>query len=348
MGYITRYRLSTKDFNSILDYYGNLQAIERVDDAKEMSEIINRKKEYDNTLAYYNGDRVIVARDYVVRSLCDVKRDSLYDYSSITKMDYLYLDQNLETSILDIAGRDAYLAMLKIIKKYYTKDEMNECLEAHEAEEDESKKQYHYYYNDIDTINKIIRFKNCVYYDINSAHGDAIREIFPKATKEIEKLYKDRKIKPENKKLLNYYVGYLCCVGHRKTYNWIVQRTNAKLQEAIQYTTNNLTGDSMIIYANTDGFIIANPSKELEASKEIGQFKVEYEGDVYFMRSLNNGSPYFVYQYGDEMKGNLLVETRKWVDLKTGSAVKYKRTPLKVGYVAGDLEFINCEVIDYE
>ena len=44
----------------------------------------------------------------------------------------------------------------------------------------------------------------------------------------IIKLYNERKEKPENKDLINYFVGMFCVKGYRTTYNWIVQHMHER------------------------------------------------------------------------------------------------------------------------
>lgn len=344
MGYITRYRASTRDFNTILAYYKEHEYLKVCEKENEFGHLI-ANKDTSPAYCYFAKGRILYARDCVIRTLIDVERESKYDYNSLTKMDIVYLESSLDKTILDMTGRDAYINMTQILKNFYTKKEIDERLKMFESEEDERKSQYHYYYHD--TKDKIYKFNNCRYYDINSAHGDALREIFPRAAAKIEEIYAERKIKPENKKLLNYYVGYLCCVGHRKTYNWIVQRTSSILKDAIEKTITIDQGT--IIYVNTDGFMVSNPASELETGKEIGKFKLEYSGDIYVYRHPSmDSTPYFSVQYGDEIKGNALIESRCGMNLRDGVIPEYKRIKVDAGYIADDIELTIKEIEEHE
>lgn len=120
--------------------------------------------------------------------------------------------------------------------------------------------QLHYNYSDMDGL--ITKHNNCFKYDINSAYGYYLKQIFPKATEDIDKLYRLRKEHPEYKSYFNYFIGMLNSPSKKKkygeTYNWIVQQTRQKLEEAIRYT------GGVLIYANTDGYVVRNPNKNLK------------------------------------------------------------------------------------
>ena len=151
----------------------------------------------------------------------------------------------------EVNGATAYRYMKSLINEYYTDAEFKKRMSMFEADYDEGLAQYHFLL--FNKPGKISRYDNCYKWDINGAHNDALCEIFPKAAKAITKMYELRKIQPNNKKYINYFVGMMVPMGHRKTYNWIVQRTTKLLLDGI----NAAGGD--LIYANTDGFIIQNP-----------------------------------------------------------------------------------------
>lgn len=222
----------------------------------------------------------------------------------------------------EVSGTTAFNYIYNIIKKYYTDDEIKRIFWSHSAEEDEEKKQYQYHIlRGRDGSYKIHKYDNCYKYDINGAHTDAIIALFPKAKDELLELYKQRKQNPKIKKYFNYFVGYLCCMGYRKTYNWIVQRTTDKLFEAIDYL------DGQVIYANTDGVCVQNPSKLIEHSTELGKFKLEYEGTVYAIKTPETGdyTPYTLTQFGDELKGvGVPMGVRSKIDLSRNKYVLYK------------------------
>lgn len=219
--------------------------------------------------------------------------------------------------IKSIDGSRAYLYIMTKLKNYYTAEEIDACLKSHESEYDFEKIQYHYTF--IGEMLNIYKHDNCVKYDINGAHQDALIEIFPKAKPFLMKLYNERKINPVNKQYVNYFVGMLCRKGYRKTYNWIVQRTSKMLLDAINYV------DGSLVYANTDGFIVQNPKRKLEASTELGKFKLEYEGTAYTYA----GENYWCYQIEKDgvkdITGNVLYSVRDKIDLKKNTVVKYDR-----------------------
>lgn len=165
---------------------------------------------------------------------------------------------------------------------------------------------------------KIHKFTNCVYYDINGAHTDALCEIFPKAKKELMTLHHTGQ-----KAYINIYVGDLCNRGHRNTYNWIVRRTKNWLQRIINLSCGFM---SEILYANTDGVIIHNPAFLLATCDDVGGFKSETSDGViyaYYCRRDNNTTPYTIYQYnnpkkGMQIKGNARLAVRKGMDLSKG------------------------------
>lgn len=212
-----------------------------------------------------------------------------------------------------ITGNHAYNLLMKILRDYYAQDEIETILNAHTAPYNESLKQVHITVGACDK-GKIYKFENCYKYDINGAHCAALVEMFPKAKNRLIKLYEERKSKPENKQLFNFAVGCLVPKKHRETYNWIVQRTTKKLNEAIELTNGNL------LYANTDGFVVQYPENLIEHSKILDEFKEEYHGDVYFYL----GNNYNLYQFGDEMRGSCKTSVRNRIDLRKGKVVEYK------------------------
>ena len=213
-----------------------------------------------------------------------------------------------------ITGTHAYNMLMVILKDYYTSVEIDEIFNAHTAEYDKALIQIHHSLGACKP-GIVYNFKNCYKYDINGAHCAALTEMFPKAASRLIKLYEQRKIKPENKQLFNFAVGCLVKKGYRKTYNWIVQRTTKKLNEAIKITNGNL------LYANTDGFVVQDPENLILHSKLLDEFKEEYKGDVQFYL----GNNYNLYQFGEEMRGSCKTSVRNKIDLRVGKVVEYKQ-----------------------
>lgn len=270
----------------------------------------------DKRTIYYNGHNEMICPEYI---LCRYSKEEYTDWRQIR----LQLVFGLEDKIRDsITGTKAKAYMMKIFKDFYTDEEIDERLNMFQAEYDPSYKQYHYDFNAETGI--IYKITNTYKYDINGAHLDALCEIFPKAADRLKKLYKDRKKNQVLKKFPNLFVGMLAYKTdeqrklhqsgkYEKTYNWIVQRTTKKLFEALDTIGGNL------IYANTDGAIIRRPKAKLNISDQLGDFKLEYNGDTYIYADKN----YILYQFGDEMKGSCLTAVRPDIDLRKGKVVHY-------------------------
>jgi hypothetical protein len=269
--------------------------------------------ENKNTIYYEiteDGNEYLICKESVVNSYTDMLPDCTnWKQCRVRKV------SNTESKLQHtITGSRAYYTLRKILNRYYADHEINFIFSKHSAEYDENLIQVHHNLTACEQ-GKIYNFRNCYKYDINGAHCAAIVEMFPKAEKELLRLYEERKIKPENKQLFNYAVGELCRKGFRTTYNWIVQRTTKKLNRAI------LTCGGSLLYANTDGFIVQDPEDYLETSKILDDFKLEYQGNVQFYRSKN----YLLYQFGDKMTGSCRTAVRDKIDLRIGKVVEYKQ-----------------------
>lgn len=212
-------------------------------------------------------------------------------------------------------GKQAYKKVIVSLMKYYTDDEIRNILSSHSLEQ--GKKALHKLLPEEYLDGHIYKFKDCVYYDINGAHKDALIEMFPKAKRTILRL---------DKNYVNFAVGELCNEGYRGTYNWIVNRTREYINEIIR------KADGEIIYANTDGVIIHHPANYLATSKEIGAFKSEIIGDTiyaYYCNADENSTRYTIYQYIDKngktvLKGNARYFLREGMDLSKGIVNKGK------------------------
>lgn len=258
---------------------------------------------------YYDGKEYLICLEYIVNYYCDC-----IDDCTEWKQCKIRRTENTDELIKKtIDGSRAYSLLMNLLHRYYTDTEIEECLKSHEAEYSGEYKQYHYMYKPKKGI--IERLDNCFYYDINGAHNDALIEIFPKAKHALTNLYISRHDNPDYKAIVNYGIGMFCRKGHRKTYNWIVQRTTKNLYKAMDITEGEM------IYANTDGYVISSPKYQLEASKELGEFKIEYEGAVYIYQDKN----YWLMQMGKIMKGSCLTSVRKDIDLSKGDVVHYVR-----------------------
>lgn len=286
---------------------------------------------YSNKNTIYYNNEYLICREYIMGYYCDcIEETTTWKQVKLRKV------ANIETTYqATITGNYAWNFIINLLKKYYTIDEIDSILKAHEVDKDEGFKQYHYnVYIETDTL---VKYTNCFKYDINGAHCDAVVKLFPKANTEFIKMYKARKEQPVYKQLFNFFVGELCRKGYRKTYNWIVQRTTKKLYEAIDTT------DGQLIYANTDGFIVQKPATTLNTSTELFDFKLEYSGDVYVYKSKN----YILYQCGDTKVGSCACEVRDDIDLRRGIVVNYDRefeqlgTNKTTGKPTGIFKYVN-------
>ena len=214
-----------------------------------------------------------------------------------------------------ITGGMAKKVMESKILQYYSREEYEERLNMFQAPHSDHLKQYHFELKEKQF--EIKKYTNCYKYDINGAHNAALKIIFPKAAHVFEQMYQERKIKPINKQFINFYVGMLT-YGHRRTYNWIVQRVTTQLLAGINHCMQD---DGLLLYANTDGFLIKDPGQLLEHSTALGDFKLEYHGDAYIYFDEN----YWCYQTHNEIKGSILYAARKHLDLKAGKVVHYDK-----------------------
>lgn len=231
-------------------------------------------------------------------------------------------------------GSYCYNYIMRIISKYYNKDEIDNIFCSHSSQYDDNLKQWHYSY--LCDVGELIELDNCVKYDINGAHASAVVELFPKAKDELLKLYnkkdefkKKGKLDEANKikALFNFFVGMLKRKGYEGTYNYIVQSITKKLKS----TRYDLGG--VLIYANTDSICLMNPDKKLKHSKEIGEFKLEGEGTMYWYRDKN----YVLLEYtnikgGTEQVGSCKLKVRDKVSLKDKLVVHYDCTRELIGF----------------
>lgn len=215
----------------------------------------------------------------------------------------------------------------KLKKLGLTSEDISNRLNQFQAEKDERYTQWH----DTRSTKGIIRkFENCVYYDINKAHSDALGEIFPELKDWLAFIAKLAKTDKKWKSVPNYYVGLLAfkTAEMRKnhmpakfelTYNWIVQRTTKTLFKRYE---ESVSDNSRVVYVNTDGIVIQNPIKIIPSSNQFGQFKIESPETTYYTY---RGENYEIVQYGDTIKGSLPLALRQYVDLRKGQVISYKR-----------------------
>ena len=327
---LKRVDVSEDLFNNVLTKYEKF--VEFVPKTSENGEtcLEDYFKGYDNAKTiYYDGDEWLICLEYRLTPTADT------DWKQVI----VRKDPSLKpgTIVPAITGKTAWVRFNKMLSKYYTPAEIKKCLKEHTAKYSDELAQVHYEIRTLDFF-KIYKFEDVVKYDINGAHNEALCEIFPKAAEEIRQMYEERKEKPLNKSVVNYYCGMLKRSGYETTYNWIIQRTTRKLRAAMKEVGGRL------LYANTDGFMIMHPDQKLKTSKQLGDFKQEFKGTAYILATNN----YLLYQTGDEQFGRTLLEVRDMIDLSKGQFVTYDRTLIGNVYKATNIQQHQIDIVDYE
>jgi len=309
-------KINNETFIKILDTFPSI--VKKVDD---LSIYYGGSKE--KNVIYYNDKDLMITNESIVNFVVPIKNYTPWKQVIIRKMSTL--DMIVES---DCTGTYAWFFMKKILLKHYSEEEIKEIIHSYDKiEYNIHKKQYHNI--NFDKKPYIQKWENCYKYDINGAHTDALCEIFPKAKSDICFLNHKRKENPNIKCFFNYFVGMFKHKGFSGIYNYIVQRTTEKLLAGI----NQVGG--LLIYANTDGFIVHNPENIMPFSSQLGTFKLEFKGNVYTYR----GSNYWVIQCeGDEIVGNVLSEARKYIDLPKGITVNYNKVKHTGGYAAEEIK----------
>lgn len=223
----------------------------------------------------------------------------------------------------------------KLLHRHYTDEEIDARLKQFQEKNhikpiiEHLPMQYH--------DNKIHKFTDCVYYDINGAHRDALCEIFPKCKKEFQTC---------NKEDANSYCGDLCNRGYLTTYNWIVKRTKNMLLNILL----EAGGDK--IYVNTDGAFIVG-GKKLKTSNKLGEFKNGMLTDeLYAYRCTEPGKThYIIYQFINtdgkkELKGTAPNDIRDEMDLSKGVVVLYNAIKDGICMEYTDVSVVKKEIVD--
>lgn len=276
----------------------------------------------DRDLIYYNGSDEFICLEYIVDGYTN-----LFPCCTVWKQVRVRRTMNMSSCAeVSITGPKAKAYIHKLLKKYYTLEEIDQRLRMFESPKDPDLIQMHYYcaaYSD-----RVTKIENTCKFDINGAHLDALCEIFPKAKDDFVKMYQKRKTNKVLKQYPNLYVGMLAMKTkemrkkgipgeYELTYNWIVQRTTKMLQSAM----TKVGGTP--VYINTDGFIVQNPDRMLATSTSLGDFKLEYSGTTW----VYGGRNYTLFQTGEddtkELKGSCMEEARKDIDLSKGLVVSY-------------------------
>lgn len=266
---------------------------------EDKSYYTDRKK-----IIYIENTKQIICPGYIINARCNTH---LADWKQIKCTPAANTEILVEDSI---DGPTAWNKVLETLALQYNSKEIENVFRAYGDTKGDKLEQYHYTLPNVSQ--NVRKLPLCVKYDINGAHADAICEMFPKSKADLLKLYK------KSKKYINFFVGMIKRRGYIGAYWYIVDRTTKILFKAMEYVGGKL------IYANTDGFCVQKPDKELPTSHELGEFKEEYKGTVYFYQN-NKKSPYFLYQFGKDLKGNCMTEVRQDIDLSKGNIVYYDR-----------------------
>ena len=288
--------------NQILyDYEAKTIKIKKLEDKSYYND---RKK-----VIYIEDTKEIICSGYILNRRCDT---DFSGWQQIKCTPALNTDKVVQATV---DGPRAWNYIMKILSTQYTKNEIESILTSYQVKSD-YEKQFHYTLPNVSQ--NVRKLMLCVKYDINGAHTDALCEMFPKCKQNFVHMYHRRHKNEVYKCYPNYFVGMLQHNGYSGAYWWIVNRTTKQLIKAINYVGGKL------IYANTDGFCVQYPERQLKTSDKLGEFKEEYKGTVYFYQN-NKQSPYFLYQFGNELKGNCMTEIRQDIDLSKGKVVYYNR-----------------------
>lgn len=315
---------------------------------------------YKRKKAIYTCGEYLICREFL---LVDTFKKYKLGAPSSWKQIIIKRDAAADEPCYNMDGPRAFAYMKKILLNYYTDDEILERLEMFKGPINADALTIHRDYEFFNDPYKIHKFTNCYEYDINSAYGSLLIEIFPKAKEDIENLYIHRKETPYYKDVLNYTVGMFAhfakdllrknkpltreAIAYRDARNWIVYRIQRALNEAM------CTCDGYVIYANTDGFVVKDPKHLLRASSKIGDFKLAYQGDFYTYRGKN-----FLCGQGNKIKGTTLPKTiRENIDLSKGIICSFSKERKPNGVKNGrqsyiekiiNVQYINEEIITHE
>ena len=291
----------------------------------------------DKKVIRYNEDKLICLQAYLVALglMPSNENDNWYQYSC-----FIMPEQKKEVS-LGFKVVDARRKVEKVLHKHYTDTEIEAIFNSHSQPDSTI-----LHLTPVSEEGKIQCYHNCYYYDINGAYASELIGLFPKCASDFAYMYKHRHDNNNRfKNVFNFYVGCLTMNEdkqkireakgeklrplHTGTRHYIVDRISQKMLDMIA----KVGGD--LIYINTDGFIVQNPSVIIPHSTELGEFKLEYQGDIYTYRDKN----YIIFQYGDEIKGNMPLNLRDRVDLRKGKVIHYTKVKANENYFT----YINIE-----
>lgn len=284
--------------------------------------------EYRKNIIYIKDTKKIICSGIILNYYCNT---DLNPWQQVVCEPAANTEKIVEDAV---DGSRAWNYIIKILCKKYTRNEVESILTSYDTKTNYDK-QFIYILPKVSQ--NVQKLPLCVKYDINGAHTDALCEMFPKCKQDFINMYHKRHKQERYKIYPNYFVGMLQHYGYSGAYWWIVNRTTKILFNAIDKVGGTL------IYARTDGFCVQNPEHKLPVSKELGKFKEEYKGTVYYFNN-NKKSPYYLYQFGNDMKGSCITAVRNNIDLSKGQVVYYNRVSYGNSYLPENIEKETIEI----
>lgn len=242
-----------------------------------------------------------------------------------------------------VTGPQAFNYMRKTILGYYSQEELKAILDAHPPIPGIDKMVTHHILFSVPIEDAAINaFPNCYEVDICSAYAAGLKELFPKAGKAIDEIYRLRGRKPWNKQILNYSIGTMQNKDEwRGIRHYIVARTSAMVTKAVLA----MGGFSKVRYANTDGFIIQDPDMLIETGKAVGAFKIVSQGTLYTF-ACTTGRHYTVGQMNDERAvcgGGINVKIAETIHLSSGEIPIIKADKMSLGVPGSNKTILKFE-----
>lgn len=324
---LNRKKINTNTFNKILEIFK-----ERIEEVSELGPYFYGYK--DKKIIKYNPrTKVLICQARYINYAAGCQL-ILPEWKQIVVMSGTEIQVNETEDVM--YARKADKIINTILLKYYKNEEIEDILNSHTIEKDSPIQRR---LPAIYQKNVIHHFNNCVYYDINGAHRDALCELFPLAKKDFLKV---------NKKAANIYVGNLCHHNHRPTYYWIVHRTANILMTTISHI------GGLVLYANTDGVIAYHPQNTINTSDKLGEFKKAMDtNDIYFYYSedsyyTNYQSMQYKINGKKEIKGTLPIELRNEMNLSQGIVARYKQEKIDGIMKYKEVDLVKKEIIEYD
>ena len=223
---LRRFLANKEEFNKIIESYPSL--IKHVEPKDIYNYFCGTYYKGMSTKNIYTDDtQYIIMPEVLLNGLFD----NIYGCTEYKQI-VIRLDVTIKEITRDYTGSWCYNQLMKILKKVYTLQEIDDILHSYDnIKYDKGKIQYHYNFEQftyLDTEGCVLDLKNCTKYDINGAHEDAFIQMFPKAkdlllaeeTKKAKaKLKGDRETVRRIKSIFNYCVGFLKRKGFIGAYN---------------------------------------------------------------------------------------------------------------------------------